>query len=248
MRDYRSHRKKGVLEQCEVSRKKALPVALDRCAITGKRALKGYLVTSSSSNARLLESIAMRSSAGRFCAPSEARACTWSGRKVHPDDLRKCELTGLPIHFQFLTSTSPPRLVPLLEILEGVRRNSEEKDKWQEIADKLSAANKGGRYSLQAAILSPDRKRLATCSELKAMLGIRVYQVGALYDFSTNSIVGKISTGRRSRESWTSHDRKKRAGGPNGHQYFANRAGVRSELAGGSIFFPLLFGRPPIWG
>ena len=195
--------RKGVLKQCDVSGKRVLPIALDQCAITGKRALKGYLVSSSVSNARLLELIAIRSSAGRFCAASEARTCTWSGRKAHPDDLRICELTGLPIHVEFTTPTNPPRLLPLSEILDGVRRNSEGQNRWPEIAEKLSAANNGGKYNLQAAVLSPDRKHLATCSELKAMLGMRIYQVGAIYDFSTNSIVGRVSTGRRGRERWT---------------------------------------------
>jgi len=60
-----------------------------------------------------------------------------------------------------------------------------------------------GKYHVQAAILSPNNKHLATCSERRAMLGMRVRQVGALFDLTSNSIVGRICTGKRSRESWS---------------------------------------------
>src|SRR5258708_6131514 len=193
----------GVLERCEVSGKKVLPVGLDRCAVTGKRALKRFLVNSSLSGARILEEVAIRSAGGLFSAPSEARACAWSGRKIHPDDARKCELTGLPIHFEFATSTSPYRLIPLIEMLDGVKRNVDEAEKWHDVAERIAAANKGGKSSVEAAVLSPDSRHLAICSELRAMLGMRIYQVGALYDLASNSIVGRICTGRRNRENWT---------------------------------------------
>jgi len=193
----------GVLERCEVSGKKVLPIGLDRCAVTGKRALKRFLVSSSLSGARMLEEIAIRSANAHFCAPAEASTCIWSGRKIHREDVRKCELTGLSIHFEFATSTSPYRLLPLIEILDGVRRNLDKAERWQDVAERIAAASKGGKYSVEAAVLSPDSQHLATCSELRTMLGMRVSQVGALYDLASNSIIGRICTGKRSRENWT---------------------------------------------
>jgi hypothetical protein len=88
-------------------------------------------------------------------------------------------------------------------MLDGIRRNADESERWHEVADRIASANKGGRYNVQAAILSPDHQHLAACAELKAMLGMRVYQVGALYDIPSNSIVGRICMGRRGRENWT---------------------------------------------
>jgi superfamily II DNA or RNA helicase len=197
----------GILDYCEISGKKVLPVGIDRCSVTGKRALKRYIVSSSLSGAKLLERVAIRSSSGFFCTPAESQKCTWSGRDTHPGDVRKCELTGMPVHFEFTTTTAPHRLLPLIEMLDGVRRNSDKAESWNDVADRITSANKGGKYNVQAAVLSPDNQHLATCSELKAMLGLRVYQVGALFDLSSSSIVGRICIGRRGREHWaeTSH-------------------------------------------
>lgn len=192
----------GVLERCEVSGKNVLPIGLDRCSISGKRVLKRYLISSSLSDIRLLKELAVQSAGNLYCAPVETKTCVWSGKNYHPDDIRKCELTGLAIHFQFTTPTSPSRLLPLVEMLDGVKRNSDKSEKWSDVAERIAAATKRGKYNVEAAILSPDSQHLATCSELRAMLGMRIYQVGALYDLSSNSVVGRISIGRRGRESW----------------------------------------------
>jgi hypothetical protein len=87
-------------------------------------------------------------------------------------------------------------------MLDGVKRNLDEAERWHDVAELIAAANKGGKFKVEAAVLSPDSRHLATCSELRAMLGMRVYQVGALYDLASNSIVGRICTGKRSRENW----------------------------------------------
>ncbi|MBR1213552.1 SNF2-related protein [Bradyrhizobium sp. JYMT SZCCT0180] len=193
----------GVLERCEVSGKNILPIGLDRCAISGKRALKRFFVSSSLSDTRLLKEIAVQSAGNLFCTPAETKTCVWSGRKYHPDDIRKCELSGLAIHFQFATSSNPHRLLPLLEMLDGVKRNSDGAEKWSDVAERIAAATKRGKYYVEAAILSPDGQHLATCSEIRTMLGLRVYQVGAIYDLASNSVVGRICVGKRRRESWT---------------------------------------------
>ncbi|QIO36988.1 DEAD/DEAH box helicase [Bradyrhizobium sp. 1(2017)] len=192
----------GILEKCEITGKMVLPIGLETCSLTGKRALKRHIVSSSLSGLRLLEQIAQRSSKGMFCAPSERRTCVWSGRAAHPDDIRTCELTGLAIHFEFMTPHAPYRLQPLIEMLNGVRRGSDGVERWPEIANQLTSAKNGGKYRVEAAIVSPNNQHLATSSESRAMLGLRVYQVGALYDVSTKSIVGRICVGKRGKESW----------------------------------------------
>jgi superfamily II DNA or RNA helicase len=197
------HVRIGVLERCEVSGKKVLPIGLDRCTISGKRALKRYLIRSSLSDISLLREIAVQSAGGLFCTQAEATTCVWSGHKFHPDDIRKCELTGLRIHFQFSTSSSPYRLLPLIEMLDGIKRNSDEADKWPDVADRIATATKGGKYNVEAAVLSPDSQHLATCSALRTLFGIRTYQVGALYDLAKNNVVGRICIGKRGRENWS---------------------------------------------
>jgi hypothetical protein len=165
--------------------------------------LKRLLVTSSLSQTRILEDAAIRSSAGKFCAPAEARTCFWSGRKSHPDDLRACALTGLMIHFEFATTDGAPRLQPLVELLDGVRRTADETQLWDSIAAGIAAALKGGKCRMEAAILSPTKRHLATCTEVRTFLGIRVRQVGAVYDLGESAIVGRLAMGKRGANSWT---------------------------------------------
>ncbi len=126
----------GILQPCEITQKRVLPSELERCAVTGKRALKSLLVTSSLSETRMLEKVAVRSATGKFCAPIEAKPCSWSGGKFHPDDLRVCELTGLPIRFQFVASNRNPRLQPLVDLLNGIKRNADEPQVWDTVTTK----------------------------------------------------------------------------------------------------------------
>lgn len=192
----------GILERCQISGKRVLPIGLERCSATGKRALKRFLVSSNLSHVRILEEAAIRSYSGNFCTQAEAKACVWSGSKYHPEDIRRCELIGLSIHFEFATVEKPYRLKPLLEMLDGVRRNTDEIEIWPNVADRIATSTKGGKYSVEAATLSPTGLHLATCSELRTMFGIRAYKVGALYDLGSDTIVGRICKGKRGRESW----------------------------------------------
>jgi superfamily II DNA or RNA helicase len=193
----------GILERCQVSDKRVLPIGLERCSISGRRVLKKFLVSSSLSQVRILEELAIRSAAGHFCAPAEAQTCVWSGRRYHPEDIRTCELTGLQIYFEFTTANVPYRLRPLIEMLDGVKRNMDQVQVWYDVADRVATATKSGKCSVEAAILSPSSQHLATCSEIKGMLGLRVYQVGALYDLDSNTIVGRVCTGKRGRQNWS---------------------------------------------
>jgi len=192
----------GVLERCDVTRKRVLPSELDRCTITGKRALKRLLVSSSVSQELLLKDMAIRSSTGKHCTPAEARLCFWSGRISHPDDLRICALTGLPIHIDFATPGGTPRLQPLAEMLDGVRRSADEAPRWENIAGRVTAALKGGKCKVEAAALSPAKQHLATCAEVSTFLGMRVQQVGAVYVLADNAVIGRIATGKRGPKGW----------------------------------------------
>jgi superfamily II DNA or RNA helicase len=192
----------GILESCEVTGKRVLSSELEPCAATEKRALKRLMVTSSLSQARILENTAIRSSVGKFCAPSEARTCFWSGRKSHPDDLRDCALTGLPIHIEFATNDGTPRLQPLVEMLDGVRRSAEETQLWDNVTARITAALNGGKCRVEAAVLSPAKQHLATCSEVRSFLGIRVHQVGAVYELAKNTVIGRLAEGKRGTNSW----------------------------------------------
>jgi len=192
----------GVLETCAVTGKRALPSLLGTCQATGARVLSNRLVSSSVSSARLLQESAVQSTAGRFCLPTEAEACLWSGRRVHPDDLRACALTGLAIHADYVTRQSPPRLRPLAEMLDGLRHTADQDNIWDRVAQRLTRALKGGTCRIEAATLSPSKQRLATCAESKTMLGLRVHQVGAVYDLIDDTIIGRLAEGKRRGGGW----------------------------------------------
>jgi superfamily II DNA or RNA helicase len=192
----------GVLETCAATGKRVLPSLLAACQVTGARVLRNRLVTSSISNALMLRERAVRSAGGIFCLPTEAGTCFWSGRKVHPGDLRTCALTGLSIHADYATTQSPARLRPLVEILDGMRHNTDEGEIWGKIAQQVTRALKGGTCRIEAAVLSPSKQRLATCTESKTMLGLRVHQVGAVYDLVDHAIIGRLAAGKRNGTGW----------------------------------------------
>jgi superfamily II DNA or RNA helicase len=190
----------GVLEACSETGQHVLPSELARCAVTGKRLLKRLLVSSSVSPTLLLERVAIRSSQGNFCTPAEAGECFWSGRITHPDDLRTCTLTGLPIHAEFATSSS--RLRPLAEMLDGVRRTADEAQIWTDVAARLSVALNVKKCRIEAAMLSPAGRHLATSSEIRTLLGWRVRQAGAIYNLADGSIFGRVAEGGRNGNRW----------------------------------------------
>ena len=173
-------------------------------AASGKRVLQNLLVTSSVSQLPVLENLAIRASNGQSCAPAEAGQCFWSGHKTHPDDLRTCSLTGLPIHVEYAT-LGDARLRPLSEMLEGTRRTADEREIWDEVAIRLGYALNVKKLRVEAAVLSPTKQHLATCSEIRTFLGTRVRQAGAIYDIHDQSIIGRIAEGKRNANHWTAH-------------------------------------------
>jgi superfamily II DNA or RNA helicase len=192
----------GILETCEVTGKRVLPSECLRCAVTGKRILKRLLVTSSLSQVPILERLAISSAGGNFCSPAEARRCAWSSQKCHPDDIRVCELTGLSVHFEFITPGVHPRLQPLVDILDGVKRSTDEMPRWIEIAAKISAALAGSQCRIESAVLSPNKSCLAVCAEVKTFLGLRLHQAGAIYVLPDNEIIGRVIRGKRGAQGW----------------------------------------------
>jgi hypothetical protein len=150
---------------------------------------------------------------GRTVAPGQGRrvqsrtilsaeTCLWSGRKVHPHDLRTCDLTGLAIHADHATPQSPSRLRPLVEMLDGTRHNIDQDGMWDRLAQRLKHVLKSGACRVEAAVLSPSRQRLAVCAEFRTLFGLRVHQVGAVYDLVDDTIIGRLAKGQRNASGW----------------------------------------------
>jgi hypothetical protein len=155
------------------------------------------------SDARFQQRLAVRSLTGKYCAPVEAKTCMWSGRRTHPDDLRVCTLTGIPFHAEFAASGERrPYLQPLGDLLHGVRRTADAPDRWNDIASKTSSALRGSRCRVETAHVSPDKRHLAICSEVRTLLGFRVHQAGLLYSIEEEAIVGRIAIGKRTPSGW----------------------------------------------
>jgi hypothetical protein len=198
-----SHVRRGLLEQCAITHKRVLPLQLESCAATGKKALTRFFVTSSITQARILEETAIRSAAGKFCAPIESKSCQWSGRKCHPEDLRICALTGLQFHFQFITTADGhPRLEPIIDLLDGIKRSTEKFELWDHINAHVARVIRNGRSRVEAAILSPNELSLAVCCEIRTMLGFRTHHAGLIYSIIDDSIIGRVAEGRRSSNRW----------------------------------------------
>jgi hypothetical protein len=126
----------------------------------------------------------------------------WSGRRSHPEDVRVCTLTGIPFHVEFAASGEQPYLQPLGDLLHGVRRTADAPDRWEDIASKASTALRGSRCRVETAHVSPDKRHLAICSEVRTLLGLRVHQAGMLYSIEDGSIVGRIAMGKRTSKGW----------------------------------------------
>ncbi|MGP9812926.1 SNF2-related protein [Rhodopseudomonas sp. NSM] len=192
----------GVLVTCEVTGKRVLPGVIGTCAATGKRALNSLLVNSSISQAFVLKSEALKSIGGNYCLPSEAQTCFWSGQRSHPEDIRSCALTGLTIRVEFATTEGPARLQTLVDLLDGIRRNADQNEVWPTLAEKVTAELKNGKCRVEAAMLSPSKKHLAACAESKTMLGLRVHQIGAVFDIADSVLVGHVAEGKRNKGHW----------------------------------------------
>jgi hypothetical protein len=191
----------GILEQCEVSGKRALPRELEKSVATGKKALKRFFVSSSISGARFLDGEGIVSATGKQCLEKEAKECVWSSRKCHPDDLRTCELTQVTTHFEYMTSNGGIRLEPLLNLLNGVRRKSDKQELWPKVVEDISRVL-GGRSEIEAAVSSAGGDHLAVSLETKNWLGLKTRQAGFLYAIRDRATVGRVVLGKRGTEGW----------------------------------------------
>lgn len=190
----------GVLETCGATGKRVLPTQLEPSAVSGKRVLRDLLAQSSLSAARFLESEGIRSAYGKFCAPVEARTCQWSGALTHPDDLKPCSLLGLSVHFQFLTHDTE-RLEVMQGLLSGTQRTADHSEQWDNMAAPVTRALKNQKCRIDAAQLSPDRRRLALCGEVKTLLGLRTRVAGMLLSLDDQSVVGRVVMVKRDKDS-----------------------------------------------
>jgi hypothetical protein len=186
----------GLLGRCEVTGKKVLPSLLEKSAATGKVALNSFFVSSSISGARLLEEESISSATGKHCLKQEAKLCVWSSQKCHPDDLRTCELTHVVAHFEFMATKGEPRLEPLLNLLNGLRRKTDRQELWPTIVANVSQML-DGRSHVEAAVLSPSGEHLAVCLETRNRLGLKIRQSGLLYAIRDHETVGRVVTGKR---------------------------------------------------
>ena len=190
----------GLLELCEVSKKKVLPSELEKSAVSGKKALKKFFVSSSISNARFLEEEAIRSIEGNFCSPLEAKKCSWSDNKYHPDDLKICNLTELPIYVGYLSGKNQAGLEPLVNLLRGVERRTDEQEEWGPIADKVSKVLQSKNWTVESA---PDKKKLAICFEVKTWMGLKIRYAGLLYSIQDANIIGRVALGKLENNDWS---------------------------------------------
>lgn len=191
----------GVLQPCAVTRKRVLPSTLVTCAASGTRALKELMAISSVSGRPVLQTLAVRAASGAACLPDEAIVCTWAGYTSHPNDIRLCEITGIPIHISTL-SNYRPALRPLVELLEGVRHSQEGEEHWPGIAARVSAALRGAKSRVEAAVRSPTGNLLAVRCEIRTMLGFKVNHAGALYALSDSALVGRLAIGKTTARGW----------------------------------------------
>lgn len=191
----------GYLERCARSGKMVLPTELRRSEVSGRQALKHYLVQSSLSEVRMLEDEAVWSRAGFASTPDEAIHCVWSGRVTHPDDIRVCELTGLRFYYIYMTNEEPYRHNALLDLLRSPKADADRSDTWSEI-EEAAAALVGGKATVEATLLSPNKSCLATTAEDRKYLGFKVRLVGALYSLTDRRILGRITVGRRKNGRW----------------------------------------------
>ena len=196
--------RRGILQECAETGIRALPSELGVCAVSGRRVLKRLLVTSSVSGVQLLEKEAVRSAFGQFCAPVEARACVWGDRKAHPADIRTCALTGIDIHFEYATTSNPPRLDPLVRMLDGTKRGSDRQDLWDPALSQETSLLGKAKCRVEAAISSPGQKHLAMVSDVKTMLGLKTRQAGFVFSATDREIVGRVALGRRGADGWRS--------------------------------------------
>ena len=191
------------LEHCAVTGKRVIASELERCGLSGKRVLRSLVVSSSLSGMRMQEALCVRSATGLYCAPSEAKRCAWSEKQSHPADIRTCRLSGLQILYLFAGSfEGDDSLQPLLDLLQGRRRDADSRALWSAIASDAQAIIRKGRCEVEAAVLSVSGKRLAASVAVHTLLGFRTRHAGVVYGVDQATVVGQVVEGERRAGAW----------------------------------------------
>ena len=94
-----------------------------------------------------------------------------------------------------MTNNGGIRLEPLLNLLNGLRRNSDKQDLWPRITEDISRVL-DGRSQIETAIQSPGGEHLAVCVEIKNWLGLKTRQAGFVYTIRDRVAI------KREREGW----------------------------------------------
>lgn len=191
----------GLLEECSVTHMRVLPSELERSSVSGRKSLRKFFVASSFSGVRILEVEAVTSSAGLFCTQEEARPCLWSSQRCHPTDLRRCAITGVPFHFKYATISEPAKLQTLVDLLDRTAHATDASEAWPQIAEKAAAIVRG-KYKIEAAQFSPDRRHLAATAEVRTIFGFRSQIVGFICSLENKAVVGHIAQGKRTPGGW----------------------------------------------
>jgi hypothetical protein len=87
----------------------------------------------------------------------------------------------------------------------GKRRIADAPDRWEDIASKVSTTLRS-RCRVETAHVSPDKRHLAICSEVRTLFGLRVQQAGLLYSIEDGSIMGRVAVGKRTAKGWIEAD------------------------------------------
>jgi hypothetical protein len=103
---------------------------------------------------------------------------------------------------EFATTDALPRLRPLTELLDGIRHTTDETTLWDSVGARVATALRRGKCRIESAVRSPAQRHLATCSQVRTMMGMRVRQVGSIYDINRNTIIGRLAVGKRGSKNW----------------------------------------------
>jgi hypothetical protein len=93
-------------------------------------------------------------------------------------------------------------LEPLANLLNGILRTSEKSELWASIAKHAALALDGARCKVQTGLISPDKKHLAVCVEVKTWAGLKTRYAGFVYSIKDTSIVGRVALGKRESSGW----------------------------------------------
>jgi len=93
--------------------------------------------------------------------------------------------------------------IPLLvDMLDGINRRADLVENWQEISKSLPKKIQGRGCKIESAVLSPDKKKIAICMEVRTLLGLKKRYAGFLYSLVNQSVLSRITLGRRKSNQW----------------------------------------------